>query len=204
MLAVTLLGCSLPPYAVTGANYIRNPGTNAVPGCNTTAQVATCANYAMATGPNVIFSPSNIESTSWGGIAQAFADNSAAVGGAEVHREPPTVSGTGTGTFRVIGPKGQPFIATGLSTYCEPPGDDIFDVRGCTSSVKAPLPPAAWFSKFVDILTALHIVTVIQDCDYSTTLADGLRTNAEKAYAGWASAFNGNPYVRFASAIHEC
>jgi hypothetical protein len=159
MLAVTLLSCSLPLYAVTGANYISNPGTNAVPGCNTTGQAATCANYATATGPNVVFFSSGIESTSWGGTAQAFADNSAAVGGAEVHREPPTVSRIGIGTFRVISPKGQPFIASGLSTYWEPPGDNIFDVRGCRTAI------------------------------------------AEKAYAGWASTFNGNPYVWFASAI---
>ena len=158
-------------------------------------------------------------------------DNSAALSGAELHKGAlaHTVR-NGTGTFRVneghiIGPNGQPFIATGLSTYCEPPGEDIFDVRGCktaitnfstgapltsvfpninyvrwcTSSVKAPLPPAAWFSRFVDTLTALHIVTVIQDCDYPTTLKDGALTDAEKAYAGWASAFNGNPYVWFAT-----
>ncbi len=192
MLAVALLGCSLPLYVV----------------------------WATATGPNVVFSPSD----------EAFADNSAAAGGAKVQKESPAVSRTGTGTFRVhegqiIGPNGQPFIATGLGTYCEPPGDDIFDVPGCktaitnfstgapltsvfpninyvrwcTSSVRAPLPPAAWFSRFVDTLTALHIVTVIQDCDYPTTLAGGRLTNAEKAYAGWASAFNGNPYVWFAT-----
>ena len=158
-------------------------------------------------------------------------DSSAALSGAELHKGAlaHTVR-NGTGTFRVneghiIGPNGQPFIATGLSTYCEPPGEDIFDVRGCktaitnfstgapltsvfpninyvrwcTSSVKAPLPPAAWFGRFVDTLTALQIVTVIQDCDYPTTLKDGALTDAEKAYAGWASAFNGNPYVWFAT-----
>lgn len=136
---MTLLGFSLPLYRVTGANYISNPGTNAVPGCNTTAQVATCANYAAATGPNVGFSPSGIESTSWNGIAQAFADNSAAV-----RRGAPLTS-----------------VFSNLNY-----------VRWCASSAKAPLPPAAWFGKFADTLTALPIVTVIQDCDYPTTLTD--------------------------------
>ena len=194
MLALTLLCCGLPVHMVTGANYTGNAGTNIVPRCNAAAELATCADYAAATGPNA----------------------------------PP--ARTGIGTFRVseghiIGPNGHSFIATGLGTYCEPPGEDIFDVQGCktaitnfstgapltsvfpnvnyvrwcTSSVKAPLPPAAWFSRFVDTLTALHIVTVIQDCDYPTTLTGGALANAERAYAGWASAFKGNPYVWFAT-----
>jgi hypothetical protein len=39
---------------------------------------------------------------------------------------------------------------------------------------------------------------VIQDCGYPTTLADGPLTDAKKTYAGWASAFKGNPYGRLA------
>jgi hypothetical protein len=39
---------------------------------------------------------------------------------------------------------------------------------------------------------------VIQDCGYPTTLADGPLTDAKKTYAGWASAYKGNPYGRLA------
>ena len=63
-------------------------------------------------------------------------DSSAALSGAELHKGAlaHTVR-NGTRTFRVneghiIGPNGQPFIATGLSTYCEPGQKNrYFDAR---------------------------------------------------------------------------